>query len=109
MQFNGTATTNSKRRILVVDHDARIVDEIALELRKRETFEIQTLTSGNAARAAVHSKTFDLVIVERNLPEVDGVTLIHEAQEHSPHTVTVLMTALGFNERPLNETHHIII
>ncbi len=60
-----TTTTNSKRRILVVDHDERIVEEIARELRRRETFEIQTLTSGYAARAAVHSKTFDLVIVKQ--------------------------------------------
>ncbi len=104
-----TETGNSKRRILIVDHDERIVEEIARGLRERENFEIHTFTTGGAAREALRDTTFDLLIAGRDLPEVDGVTLIHETQEHSPHTVTVLMTSLdahGLAPLPENSTAH---
>ncbi len=103
-------TGNSKRRILIVDHEQEIVEKIARELSGRETFEIQTLTNGHAALEAVHSNAFDLVIASRDLPGVDGVTLIRQAQEHSPNTVTVLMTSLDSQDlAPLPESssaHH---
>src|SRR5574342_878768 len=105
-----TNSGNSKRRVLVVDHDERIVDQIARELREREKFDIQTLTNGQAARDALKNTTFDLVIASRDLPGVDGLTLIHEAQDHSPHTVTVLLTSIDSHDMaPLPENsqaHH---
>jgi small GTP-binding protein len=65
------------------------------ELRTRKSFVIHTFSSGAAAREALHQTHFDLLIAEKELPDVDGLTLIREMHEHSPQTVTVLTYTLA--------------
>lgn len=88
----------SRRRILVVDDDERIVEEIRRGLETRPTFQVHTSTSGQSAREALQQFNFDLLIADWKMPDVDGLTLIQETQERSPDTVTVLMTAFGSPE-----------
>jgi small GTP-binding protein len=104
-----TETSASLRRILIADNDEHIVEEIARELRRRSTFEIHTFTTGQAAREALQGMPFDLLIVDSQIADVDGPTLIREAQERSQDTITVLMTTIGAPEIksiPGNSTAH---
>ncbi len=87
-----------RRHVLVVDDDERIVQEIRNGLSRLTSFEVTTCTSGRTAREALQQSDFDLLIADWKMPDVDGLTLIREAQEHSPDTVTVLMTAYGSPE-----------
>ncbi len=91
-------STGARRRILIVDDDARIVEEISSALRGHDSFDVLALTSGQAARQALQQSVFDLLIADWKMPEVDGLTLIRETQSRSPETVTVLMTAFGSPE-----------
>ncbi len=88
-------SNGSQRSILVVDNDARIVQEISSALREHAIYDVLAVTSGQAARDALRQSTFDLIIADWKMPDVDGLTLIRETQERSPDTVTVLMTAFG--------------
>jgi len=104
-----TDTSASLRRILIADNDEHIVEEIARELRRRNTFEIHTFTTGQAAREALQGMPFDLLIVDSQIADVGGPTLIREAQERSQDTITVLMTTIGAPEIksiPGNSTAH---
>lgn len=89
MEPNGTL-----RQVLIVDSDARMVAEIARVLREFHTFQVHAFTSGLAARRALEQSKFDLLVTDWKLPDIDGLTLIREAEEYSPYTVTVLMSAL---------------
>lgn len=83
------------RHIMIVDDDERLVREIARALNDREEFQVHAFTLPEIALHALRQIQFDLVIADWHMPNIDGITLIHEAQERSPETVTVLMTAYG--------------
>jgi small GTP-binding protein len=89
---------NSSKHILIVDNDARVVQEIARGLRAHTPFQIHAFTTGVDARAALQDLTFDLVIADWKMADVDGVTLIREAKARSPDTITVLMSAYEMSE-----------
>jgi CheY-like chemotaxis protein len=86
------------RHILIVDNDARIVEEIVRGLSDQTTFQIHAFTNGADARTALQQTTFDLIITDWKMADVDGLTLIREAKAQSPETVTVLMSAYEMAE-----------
>ncbi len=91
-------SARSKRRILIADDDAAIVQVIAERLRDLDRFEVSACTSGEAARSALQQSRFDLFITDLRMPDVDGMDLIRETQGRSPETVSILMTAFGSPE-----------
>lgn len=88
----------SSRHILIVDNDARIVEEIVRGLREQTAFHIHAFTNGADARAALQQMSFDLIIADWKMADVDGVTLVREAKARSPETITVLMSAYEMAE-----------
>jgi Ras-related protein Rab-2A len=88
----------TQRHIMIVDDDERLVREIARALSDRKEFQVHAFTLGEIALHALRQIQFDLVIADWHMPNVDGIALIREAQERSPETVTVLMTAYGITE-----------
>jgi len=100
----------SPRHILIVDDDARIVEEIVRGLRNHTAFQVHAFTNGADAHAALQQTPFDLIIADWKMADEDGVTLIHKAKEQSPETITVLMGACEMTEiKRLSETftaHH---
>jgi two-component system cell cycle response regulator len=68
--------------IAIVDDDAAIRRLVRLFLRRAgyETLEYMT---GEEARAALQSVPWDLVILDRRLPDMDGVVLAHELKSSS--------------------------
>ncbi len=91
-------SSDHRHHILLVDDDERIVDEILRGLQDHDAFQVHACTSGQSARDALQQFNFDLLIADWKMPDIDGLTLIHEAQERSPDTVTILMTAFGSTE-----------
>ncbi|MCX7840629.1 MAG: GTP-binding protein [Anaerolineae bacterium] len=89
---------NTSPTILIVDNDARVVEELARGLRQQTTCQVYTCTSGTDARAAIEQTHFDLVITDWRMADVDGVTLIREVKARSPDTITVLMSAYDMSE-----------
>jgi small GTP-binding protein len=92
------ASNSDQRHILIVDDDEQIVAEIVRALSPREHLHVQTFANGIDALQALQQNTFDLVIADWHVPNVDGITLIRHAQERSPETVTVLMSSYSLAE-----------
>jgi small GTP-binding protein len=84
--------------LLLVDNDTRIVEEIARGLRQQTTWYVEALTNGTDALAALQRNSFDLIIADWRMADVDGVTLIREARARSPEIITVLMSAYDMSE-----------
>src|SRR5262245_63717380 len=68
----------SMKRIALIEDDADIAYTIRLNLRKEKKYQVEHYVSGIAALAAVQEKPFDLVILDLNLPDIDGLTLCRE-------------------------------
>jgi small GTP-binding protein len=88
----------SSRRILIVDDDARVVEEIVRGLSDQTAFQVYAFTNGTDARVAVQQTPFDLIIADWRMTDVDGLTLVREATARSPKTITVLMSAYEMAE-----------
>jgi two-component system response regulator AtoC len=82
--------------VLVVD-DERSFRVIAEEALLGEGYEVRTAESGAAGARAWREQPADVVILDRNLPDIDGVellgTLSREAKERGVDTLFLVATA----------------
>ena len=82
--------------VLIVD-DEKSFRVIAEEALAHEGYEVRTAASGAAGARAWREEPADVVILDRNLPDVDGVdllaTLSQEAQERGTDTLFLVATA----------------
>ena len=53
---------------------------------------VSVVDSGEAALAALDHETFDLMIADKNLPDVDGLEVIRLARSKHPALQTVVIT-----------------
>src|SRR5258708_10051718 len=82
--------------VLVVD-DEKSFRVIAEEALSREGYAVRSADSGAAATRAFRDEPPDVVILDRNLPDVDGVALLaslsQEAKERGIDTLFLVATA----------------
>jgi CheY-like chemotaxis protein len=77
------------KRILVVDDDEMVL--IALdELLKPEGYEVRTFTRGKEALENLDQETYDLLILDVIMPEMDGIELCKRIREKE-----------GYGEKPI--------
>jgi two-component system response regulator HydG len=83
---------NPKLRILIVDDDRRMTRTLAdiLRLSGHEPVEAG---SGPDALEKVRTQTFDCVLTDVRMPEMDGVELHRQLRQAQPGLPVVLMTA----------------
>jgi two-component system alkaline phosphatase synthesis response regulator PhoP len=66
------------KRIAIVEDDPDIAYTIRVNLRKEKRYQVEHYLSGISALNALHEKPFDLVILDLNLPDIDGLALCRE-------------------------------
>lgn len=80
--------------ILVVDDDV----EMATLLRDaftREGFNTVAEFSGRGALAAATRQVFDVIILDKEMPDLNGFDLLKELREHLPGVRLIFLTAFG--------------
>ena len=77
------------RRLLVVEDDARLRDELCVLLR-RNGYEAEALASFDDAAAQILAAAPDLVLLDLNLPGVDGTYVCREVRRASPVPIVVV-------------------
>jgi DNA-binding NtrC family response regulator len=83
-------------RILIVDDDAMVLFVFRDTLKDLgEEYEIVTTQRGLRALDEIRRESFDLVISDLNMPDLDGVGLSEAIREKSPDTPIVWITAYG--------------
>ncbi len=83
----------SRRRILVVDDEARIREVVEYALKK-EGFEVVSVSDGIAAVGAAQEATFDLVVLDVMLPGMDGLEVCRQLRA-STTTPVLFLSARG--------------
>lgn len=86
--------------ILAVDDDP-IMGELVKKALARAQLTCLTMSDPQAALETLRSKKFDLVLLDFEMPEMDGLTLCRElrAIPHQQQTPVVFVTAVGEFER----------
>ncbi len=79
-------------RILVVEDESTLCTNIARYLG-RAGHVVTAVETGQAALTELDARSFDLVITDLRLPDVDGLTVLDRVRATSPETVTLIMTA----------------
>ncbi|HEV8611124.1 MAG TPA: response regulator transcription factor [Thermoanaerobaculia bacterium] len=94
-----TAAGAVSRRIALVEDDADIAYTIRLNLRKHG-WQVDHFISGLAALSALEEKPYDLVILDLNLPDVDGLAVARELRQHEDtKRISILMLTARVEER----------
>ena len=79
-------------RILVVDDEVAIRDLIK-EVLQLAGFEVSTCEDGLTALNLIRREKFDLIILDVNLPKLDGFALLQKVRESAPAQPIILISA----------------
>lgn len=88
---------NRKSRILVIE-DEKNMREILKMLLEGEGYEVSVSRDGNEGLDSLNKDIFDLIISDVKMPGVDGLQILRKAQEISPETLVIMITAFGTTE-----------
>lgn len=81
-------------RILLVEDNARLAELLAEGLR-REGWSADVVDGLDAAEAALKVAAFDAVLLDRGLPDGDGMQFIRRIREARPGAAVLMLTARG--------------
>src|SRR5580704_7699996 len=84
----------SKGSILVVDDEAEIREGLEFLLLS-EGYSVSTADAGGSGLARLEKQPFDLMLLDVNLPDGNGIELLREIHERDPGLPVVLITAYG--------------
>jgi two-component system OmpR family response regulator len=81
-------------KILVIEDDPTLSEFISKGL-KEEGFNVESVADGRDALFIVASTPFDLIILDRMLPNVDGLTILRTLRAASTDTPVLILSALS--------------
>lgn len=79
------------RNILVVDSHPAAARGLS-QLLREDGHEVVALTSANDALQVLARDSFDVVITDREMPDVDGERIVETARRHQPDACIVVMS-----------------
>jgi DNA-binding response OmpR family regulator len=90
------------RRILIVEDDVSLASFLSAELESQQ-FTVELLHDGEEALAALQQqRRYDLLILDLNLPKLDGISLIQRMRPHHPRLPLLVLTARSRVEDKVN-------
>ena len=81
-------------RILVVDDELSMREVLDITLRQ-EGYDVTLADGGEAALRALDGTTFDLVLTDLRMPNVDGLAVLRAVKERAPGTAVLMLTAFA--------------
>ncbi len=81
-------------RILLIEDDLKVADYIAKGLRE-SGYSVEHAADGKSGLVKATSEEYDAMIVDRMLPQVDGLTIIQTMRASGNDTPVLILSALG--------------
>ncbi len=79
-------------QLLVVD-DERLIRWSLEQTLAKAGYEVSSVSTGEAALAEVREDPPDLILLDLKLPDIDGLQVLRQIKELSPHLQILIMTA----------------
>jgi DNA-binding response OmpR family regulator len=84
-------------RILIVDDDSEVLETLKLAFAARP-WQVEAATVASVALSKHRKRPYDLLIVDKNLPDLDGVELIRQLRADHDRVRIVVLTGYGSAE-----------
>lgn len=81
-------------RILLIEDDEGFRRTLAYQL-EQENFITDTCGDGEDALYYIEQNAYDLILLDRMLPHIDGLALLKQMRKSGNHTPVIILTALG--------------
>lgn len=94
-----------KFSVLIVDDD-KLVNDFLTEVLRRAGFETASVESGEDALVKLKARSFDVVLTDLKMKEMDGLALLDHIRRLAPQTTTIIMTAYGSVETAVKAIKH---
>ncbi len=79
-------------KVLVVDDDKVLQNNVKVALQYHN-FIVEVADNGKEAVSAIYRDKYDLVVMDVNMPEMDGLQALMEIKKHDPTIIVIIMTA----------------
>jgi DNA-binding response OmpR family regulator len=103
--LKGDGKAHTKLKILFADDEPALQELMHLEL-PRMGHEVTVCPDGATAVAALERNTYDCIIVDLDMPGLNGIQVISRCKELSPDTDTVVLTGKSSLETAVQALRH---
>lgn len=79
-------------KVLVVDDD-KVLQQSVRQALEFHHFKVDVADNGKEAVAAVYREKYDLVVMDVNMPEMDGIEALTEIKKHDSSIIVLIITA----------------
>lgn len=79
-------------KVLVVDDD-KVLQQSVKQALMFHHFDVDVADNGKEAVAAVYREKYDLVVMDVNMPEMDGIEALTEIKKHDSSIIVLILTA----------------
>ena len=81
-------------KLLLIEDDVNLCQSLSFQLRK-ENFTVDICNDGEEGLFLINEGLYDLVILDRMLPSIDGISILSKTRAKGINTPVILLTALG--------------
>lgn len=85
--------SGNRPRLLLAEDDPKLGSLMVTVLD--EVYDVEWEPDGAQALAAARTGVFDVLVLDRRLPGLDGISIVQELRRWAIHTPTLILTALG--------------
>lgn len=82
-------------RVLIVDDDEAHAEAVAESLERLGRYECTVANTGARGAALIESDTFDIVITDLRMADIDGLAILRKTKEELPDAEVILLTGHG--------------
>ena len=87
----------TNQNILIVDPEPHVISQLG-EFLRDEPYEIFTAENGLKSLEILRLEKIDIAVVEAQIEDMDGITLLEHVKAEKIQTTTLIMTSLGSAE-----------
>jgi two-component system, cell cycle response regulator len=82
---------NSAASIVVIEDNPEVLS-LLVRILERHSYSVHQATTVSAARELLSREAWDLALIDRNLPDGDGIALCAELRAAAPHNYLMMLT-----------------
>jgi two-component system, OmpR family, copper resistance phosphate regulon response regulator CusR len=90
----------AKNRILVIEDEKRLADILKAGFEEHD-YNVDTAYDGYIGKNMIQQRHYDLIVLDINLPLVNGYELCKEIRIHDKKIPVIMLTAMGASENKL--------
>ena len=91
-----------KKKILLIDDEKDIIDMVKVRLEVGGAYEATTVYSGKEGVKRANSESFDLVITDFNMPDINGDQVLTEIKKKNPQLPVFIFSIYHDDDSEIN-------